>query len=52
MRMPHYYYFTERLPHMNLTRVGTSVCDERQPPQLTASLVWKRTQRGLLWVAK
>jgi hypothetical protein len=28
----HYYYFTERLPHMNLTRVRTSVCDERQPP--------------------
>jgi hypothetical protein len=32
---------------------ATSVCNERQPPQFTASLVWKRTQeRGLLWVAK
>jgi hypothetical protein len=57
---------TESLPRMNLTGGctrhpnqmwtpprdnATSVCDERQPPQLMASLVWKRTQRGLLWVA-
>jgi hypothetical protein len=27
---------------------ATSVCDEWQPPQSTASLMWKWTQRGLL----